>query len=260
MSVEWQLRSSGPDDADRTVLLLPGGMCGAGSWAEVMAQPALSRMRLVAATLPGHAGAPPPEDYSVETYAELTAELAERVRADVIAGFSMGACVAVEMATSGRSARPTVLLGVSLSTPDEPAAFRAVARLGDLLGPWPASALIATAKALTRRMPLPADRRTELRDDFAANDPNDVRRSLREYVRWLARPVDRADRLCRTGLPTWVVHAEKGDGGLTDSERRTLEACPRQHVVTVPGAVLMLPNLVPGRIADVLVQAAADAG
>ena len=35
----------------------------------------------------------------------------------------------------------------------------------------------------------------------------------------------------------WIVHAEKGDGGLTDDERRTLEACPHAHVVTVPGAV-----------------------
>src|SRR5919198_2875788 len=66
MDVEWELREAGPPDAEHTVLLLPGGLCGAGSYAEVMAQPALAGMRLVAATLPGHAGAPPPDDYSVE--------------------------------------------------------------------------------------------------------------------------------------------------------------------------------------------------
>src|SRR2546430_7083858 len=78
MSVEWELRESGPADAERTVLLLPGGMCSAGSFAEVMAAPALAGMRLVAATLPGHAGAPPPDDYSIESNARLAAELARK--------------------------------------------------------------------------------------------------------------------------------------------------------------------------------------
>ena len=55
--VDWELREAGPIDAEHTVLLFPGGLCGAGSFAEVMAEPALAGMRLVAATLPGHAGA-----------------------------------------------------------------------------------------------------------------------------------------------------------------------------------------------------------
>src|SRR5947208_11511082 len=97
MDIDWELREAGRIDAERTVLLLPGGMCGAGSYAEVMAQPALAGMHLVAATLPGHAGAPPPDDYSIENYARFTAELARRVGADVVAGFSMGASVALEM-------------------------------------------------------------------------------------------------------------------------------------------------------------------
>jgi len=53
-AIDWQRRESGPRAAERTVLLLPGGMCAAGSWAEVMAQPALASMRLIAVTLPGH--------------------------------------------------------------------------------------------------------------------------------------------------------------------------------------------------------------
>ena len=47
----------------------------------------------------------------------------------------------------------------------------------------------------------------------------------------------------------WIVHAEKGDGGLTDEERRTLEACPHAHLVTIPGHVFFLPNEVPEAIA-----------
>src|SRR3954451_8717263 len=100
-AVDWQLRESGPPAAARTVLLLPGGMCSSGSYAEVMAQPALAQTRLIAATLPGQAGAPSPDDYSVENYARQVTELATTVGADAVVGFSMGAVVAVEMITSG---------------------------------------------------------------------------------------------------------------------------------------------------------------
>src|SRR2546430_17690774 len=106
MSVEWELRESGPADAERTVLLLPGGMCSAGSFAEVMAAPALAGMRLVAATLPGHAGAPPPGDYSIESSARLAAELARKVGADVVVGFSMRGSVALNQVVYAGVAGP----------------------------------------------------------------------------------------------------------------------------------------------------------
>src|SRR4051812_16727953 len=137
--VAWELREAGPLDAEHTVLLLPGGMCSAASYAEVMAEPALARMRLVAATLPGHAGAPPPDDYTVENYGRLAADLATKVGADVVVGFSMGATVALEMIASGGFTGPTVLLGISLSAKDEPAFFRALVRLGGVLGALPAA-------------------------------------------------------------------------------------------------------------------------
>src|SRR5205085_598926 len=129
MEIDWELREAGPPDAERTVLLLPGGMCSAGSYEEVMAEPALAGMRLVAATLPGHAGASPPDDYSIENYARLTTELAREVRADVVVGFSMGASVALEMVATGAFSGPVVLLGISLSAKDEAPFFRAIARL-----------------------------------------------------------------------------------------------------------------------------------
>src|SRR5712672_1639072 len=74
MAIDWELREQGPVDAVHSALLLPGGMGSAGSFAELMAEPALGGMRLVAATLPGQAGAPPPDDYSVENYARLSSE------------------------------------------------------------------------------------------------------------------------------------------------------------------------------------------
>jgi hypothetical protein len=51
----------GPVNADRTVLLLPRGLNSARSYGELMAQPEFAAARLVAATLPGNAGTPPPD-------------------------------------------------------------------------------------------------------------------------------------------------------------------------------------------------------
>ena len=257
MAVDWQLRESGPTDAERTVLLLPGGMCSAGSYAEVMAQSTLAQTHLVAATLPGQAGAPSPDDYSVEDYARHVTELATRVGADAVVGFSMGAVVAVEMVTSGRYRGPVVLLGVSLSPTDEPALFRAMIRSTSVLGNLPMRVLAAGAASMVKRIPASAERQTQLRGDFRKNRPRDMRLGLHAYLRWLHRYEGRAERLCDAGVPMWIVHAEKGDGGLSDDERRTLEACPHAHVVTIPGAVFFLPNEIPERIAEIIGEALA---
>jgi len=256
MDVGWELRESGPAAAEHTVLLLPGGMCSAGSYAEVMAEPSLAGMRLVAATLPGHAGAPPPDDYSLENYGRLSAELAAKVGADIVVGFSMGASVAIEMVVSGEFTGPTVLLGVSLSAKDEPAFFRALVQAGGVLGGVPSAFLAKGAASMVKRTPLSAERQDELREDFRKNDPQHMKVGLREYVRSLHRYEDPAARLCGAGVRTWVVHAEHGDGGLTDHERSTLEACPNVRLETIPGKVFFLPNEVPERVAASVVEAA----
>ena len=67
---------SGPSDAEHTVLLLPGGWCTALFYDELMAEPAVAGLRLIAVTLPGNGGTPPPDDLSMESYARLTADLA----------------------------------------------------------------------------------------------------------------------------------------------------------------------------------------
>ncbi len=259
MDTRWEIVESGPGDAERTVLLLPGGMCSARSYAEVMAESALAGTRLIAVTMPGHAGAPAPQDFSTEEYARITAELAKSVGADVVVGFSMGAMVAYEMVVSGGFAGPVVLLGVSLSAADEPGFFRAIIRLGSILGTLPVAVLRKGAASMVKRAAVPPESQAQLRADFARNNTRDLRRGLQAYLRWLHRDDDPARRLCETGTPAWVVHAEKGDGGLTRHERAVLEACPRVRVVTLPGHVFFLPNDVPERIADVIVQALAEA-
>jgi pimeloyl-ACP methyl ester carboxylesterase len=124
MGVDWELVKSGPDNAEPGVLLLPGGLNAARSYAAVMARPVLAGTRLVAATLPGNAGTPPPDDFSIESYARLAAELAVDNGCDVVVGFSMGASVALEMAASGAFKGPLVLLGVSLEVAQVAVEFR----------------------------------------------------------------------------------------------------------------------------------------
>ena len=257
MDQAWELVQSGPPDAPRTVLLLPGGMCSARSYAEVMAEPALAGIRLVAATMPGHAGTAPPEDFCTDEYARITAELAKSVQADVVVGFSMGAMVTYETVVSGAFSGPVVLLGSSFSPPDEPAAFRAIIRLGSVLGTLPAIVLKKGAAAMVKKAELPPEGKESLKADFALNNPRHMRSGLQAYLRWLKRDDDPARRLCEAGVPAWVVHAEKGDGALTQHERDVLEDCPHVRVVTLPGEIFFLPNEAPKAIADVVVEAVA---
>jgi pimeloyl-ACP methyl ester carboxylesterase len=258
VDTDWETVESGPADAKRTVLLLPGGMCSARSYAEVMAQPVPADSRLIAVTMPGQAGAAAPKDFSPEGLAQVTAEHAKSAGADLVVGFSMGAVVAYEMVVSGAFAGPVVLLALSLSPTSEPRSFRALIRLCSILGTLPMAILKKGAESLVKHAPLPAERRAELQADFARNSTRDMKGGLQAYLHWLHRDDDRARRLCETNVPAWVVHAEKGDGGLTRDERAVLEACRNVRVVTIPGKVFFLPNEVPERIADTVVQALAE--
>src|SRR5438093_1406693 len=82
----------------------------------------------------------------------------------------------------------------------------------------PAAVLAKGAASMVKRIPVSGERQSELREDFRKNVPQHHRQGLREYVQWLHRHERPAERLCGAGVPTWVVHAEKGDGGLTDEE------------------------------------------
>jgi pimeloyl-ACP methyl ester carboxylesterase len=257
VGVDWQLFESGPADADHVVLLLPGGMCSARSYLEVTQQPTLSGLRLVAATMPGHAGAPSPDDYSHEAYGRITADLVAKTGADVVVGFSMGANVALEMAEKKLFTGPTVLLGISLSLPDESAFFVNAVRVSKVLGNLPLALMKKAAGSMVKGISVPPERRAELAADFRRTTTHDMRLGLHEYLTWLESGEDHAVMLCQSGVPTWVVHAEKGDGGLTDAERSTLQACPTVKIVTIPGSVFFLPNEVPDQIAAVINEAVA---
>jgi len=260
MSVEWDIIESGPPDAAHGVLLLPGGGCPAAEYGPVMEQPQLRHLRLVAATLPGHAGARPPLDFSVPSYAEEAARVAREHRCDVVVGFSMGATIALEMALSGKHTGPVVLLGISMSAEDEPGFFRALVRVSPRLGGRPVGLLMRLSAMAARRAKAPAEHRAAMAAGLRRNDGRVLGQAMTAYLDHLTAG-DAAQRLCEAGVPAWVVHTEKGgDGGLTAAERETLSGCGSVHLVTLPGASFLLPDERPAEVADVIAEAVLAAG
>jgi pimeloyl-ACP methyl ester carboxylesterase len=253
--MDWDVVVHGPQDAAHTVLLLPGGLCTAEFYAEVAAQPGLAGVRLVAATLPGHGGSPPPADPGVEACAHWAAKIAAAHRCDAVVGYSIGANVALEMAATEGFSGPLILLAPSFSLADEMRALRVLDRLAFVLGHLPYAAVLSLSTVALGAARIPPHRRNVLGDEVRKNSPRQMRRLIRAYLHYLRRHGSVAARLCATGVPAWVVHAEHGDGGLTAAERRTLTACPTTAVVTVPGTSWFLPNEKPGLVADLILVA-----
>ncbi|MGW5422169.1 alpha/beta fold hydrolase [Streptomyces sp. NPDC003943] len=259
MREPWETLVAGPADARRSVLLLPGGACAARSFDLVVAEPALAGVRLVATTLPGNAGAPLSEDVTIPGLARRAGELAQTHGCDVIVGFSHGATVALETVLSGHFQGPVVLLGISLTTADEARFFRAVVRASQKVGSWPMAAMLKLLPLMARSAKTPRTHKDELIEDLKQNRAADAVRVTGEYLDYLAAARDPAAELVASGVPAWVVHAEKGDGGLTPEERATLESGPGITVVTIPGSVFLLPDEAPQKTAEVIAAALAHA-
>ena len=256
MREAWELLISGPEDADRSVLLLPGGANAARSFDLVMASPVLSGVRQVATTLPGMAGAPLVDDVSIPGLARAAGELASAQRCDVVAGFSHGATVALEMLLSGSFRGPVVLLGISLTTEDDAAFFRNAVRLSQKVGPWPLGILLRLLPLMVRSAKIPEPHKRELIEDLKQNKAGDAVRVSAEYLDYIAADRDYAALLAGSSSPVWVVHAEKGgDGGLTDAERATLDSADNVTLVTVPGSVFLLPDEASDHTAAVIATA-----
>ena len=243
---------SGPDDAEHTVLLLPGGWCTAVFYEELMAEPDLARIRLVAITLPGNGGTAAPQDD--ENYARMTAELAADLSCDVVVGHSIGANVALEMAGSGAFSGPVVLLAPAFSRQDEAMIIRVLDRLAGVLGHLPFAAMRKLLRFAVKGSPLPPERLavlvSELRERPRVHAPRNP------PLPALPRPYGSvAARLCASAVPAWVVHGESGDGGMTGEERRTLQAYPWIRIVTIPGSSFFTANEEPALVAGLILQA-----
>lgn len=253
---EWDLRESGPADADHTVLLLPGALATAAFYDDLVAATRFAgeSIKFVAATLPGQGGTPPSENLSIEGYARLAGKLAADRGCSAVVGHSMGANVAIEMAAAGEFSAPLVLLAPSFSREDESMFPRVLDRLGSVLGYLPFAAML---KVIGRAVKggLPADRHDALVAELQKNDPRVVRRHIRLYLAYLDRHGSVAPRLCDAGTRAWVVFGDLDETGLTDDERRVLEDCPRVTLVTIPDVGHFTLNMVPDRVAEIVLEA-----
>jgi pimeloyl-ACP methyl ester carboxylesterase len=173
----------------------------------------------------------------------------------VVVGFSHGATVALEMVLSGSFRGPVVLLGVSLTTEDEAGFFRRTVRLSQKVGRWPLGTLLTLLPLMVRTSKIPQPHKRELIADLKQNRARDAVRVCSDYLDYIDSGRDFAAELAASGVPAWVVHAEKGDGGLTDTERSVLAAADNVTLVTVPGSVFLLPDEVPDQVAAVIANA-----
>ena len=253
MHEHWDLRESGPRDAEHTVLLLPGGMCTTVAMEQIIAALAPAAIRVVAATLPGFGRTWHPEDLSMENYAALTAELAADVGADVVAGHSMGANVALEMAATGAFDGPLALLSPSFSREDEAKELGTMNSIGRVPGVG-LLAWIAMVKVMPRAMKskLPAESADAFAADLANNDPRFCRALVRDYYRYLDRHGSLVARLCDSGVKAVVAFGDDDEIGLTDEERRGLEAAPNVSLVTITEATHFMVVEQPVQIAELI--------
>jgi pimeloyl-ACP methyl ester carboxylesterase len=250
----WPLRELRSAGERGTALLLPGALASDVFFEDVAAEAELEGLRLVATTLPGYAGTSPPADDSVEASAAAACELAGRLGASVVAGHSFGAVVAIEMAASGRYRGALVLISPSFSRRDESIVPRVLDRLSTVFGHLPYTLVL---KLIGRMLggAVPPDRVAPLAAELSRNDPRFLRRNTRTFLRYLDRHGSLVDRLCASGLTTWVVFGAEDDVKLQSEERRALEACPHVTLVTIADTGHFSLNTHPERIAALIAEA-----
>lgn len=253
----WDLRESGPAQAEHAVLLLPGALCTAAFFDDLLAEPEVSTapVRFVAATPPGFGGNPPPHDLGMESYARLAGVVAADLGCDVVVGHSLGANFALEMAALGVFLGPVVLLSPAFSREDEFKELAMLARLARLpvLGQLAWTVMLKTIGRAMKGS-FPAARQDALVGEMKKNDPQVARRQIGLYFEYLDRHPSLVSRLCDSGVKAWVVRGDRDEVGLTDEERRGLEACPNVTMVTVPDATHFVMTDQPARIAELILE------
>jgi pimeloyl-ACP methyl ester carboxylesterase len=257
----WVLSESGREDARHTVLLLPGALCTARFYDDLLAEPSLSDapIRFVATTLPGFGGTAPPDDLSMESYAALASRLAADLGCDAVVGHSLGANVAIEMASTGQFSGPLVLLSPSFSRKDESMFPRVLDRFSRVLGHLPYSLMLKIIGPAMKSS-LPPARREVLTGELRKNDPRFLRQQTHRYLSYLDRHGSLAQRFCDSGAPAWVVFGERDDIGITTDERDVLEATPHVTLVEISDAGHFTLNQKPSEIAALIVEALNPAG
>ena len=252
----WIIHEFGRSDAAHSVLLLPGALCTAVFYDDLLAEPSIrdASVRFVATTLPGFGGTTPPDDLSIESYAKLASELASDLGCDVVVGHSLGANVAIEMTSSGEFSGRAVLLSPSFSRKDESMFPRVLDRLSRVLGHLPYRLMLKMVGPAMKSS-LPPARRAVLTNELKNNDPRFLRRQTHLYLAYLDRHGSLARRFCDSRTPAWVVYGEHDDVGITPDERDLLEAAPHVRLVEIPDAGHFTLNQKPGEIAAIVLEA-----
>jgi pimeloyl-ACP methyl ester carboxylesterase len=96
--------------------------------------------------------------------------------------------------------------------------------------------------------------------DLKNNDPRFLRPQTRAYLEYLDRHGSLAERLCDTGVPAWVAFGSHDEIGLTEDERRVLEACPHVTLTTIADTGHFALNDKPERIAELVLAAVSSVG
>lgn len=238
----WTFCEGGDTEAERTVLLLPGALCTAAFYEEVLEEPAAveAGVRLVAATPPGFGGnpAPPGFDMSIGAYAELVEDEAERRGIAAITGHSLFANVLMLVGERGRFRGPLVLLSPCFSREDEEKDFRQIAALARVPGIGALLFRIAPrtfSSAMKGRFP--PHRHDELVAEMRKNEPRAMRQLILRYFEHLDEPgPGLAQRLADSGARAWVVRGDEDEVGLKEDEAAILEAASNVTVVPLAGA------------------------
>jgi pimeloyl-ACP methyl ester carboxylesterase len=256
------LRAGGADDPRYRVLCLPGGLCTAAFYDDLLATPALATggVRAFATTLPGFGGVSFPAgfDASVEAHAAFAANLARELGCDAVVGHSFGANVAIEMAGGGYFDGHLILLAPTFSTEDEMKGLETFNRIGyvPVLRSLAAALLFRSFPKMLKGY-VPDDSVDRLAAEMASSDRSDIRTNLRRSYEHLYKHGTLAGRLCRSGVQAEVVFGEDDDVGLTPAERSALEACPTTRLHFVADCGHMLPNQKPEWVAELIVHTVA---
>src|SRR4029079_8343829 len=107
---------------------------------------------------------------------------------------------------------------------------------------------------------LPPSRRDVLIADLKTNDPRFLRRQTRAYRGSLDRHGSLAGRLCDAGVPAWVAFGSDDDIGLTEDERRALDACSDMTLTPIIRTAHFALNDKPERVAELVLAAVSSVG
>jgi len=161
------------------------------------------------------------------------------------------------MAAGGAFSGVVLLLSPSFSREDEAKELGVMNSIGrvPVVGRL---AWIAMLKLMPNAMRsrLPADSADAMVADLGNNDARFCRDMVREYFRYLDRHRSLAQRLCESGSEAYVAFGDKDEIGLTDDERRELEACPDVSLITIADATHFMIVEQPARIAELIVELA----